>query len=996
MTNLDGGGESNTATEWGHVVAALQQFELAFRAGERPLVRDFLGRFPEVPAVILEPELQRLQNELAAAEATDVVAGSIAGGRYADLQLLRVGGMGEVFSALDVECGRRVAIKTIRSEFAEDEEVRRRFLMECELTARLEHPGVIPIYDRGLDEQGREYYVMRLIAGAGAGTLRQAVQAFHDELNDGLWSTARQETFRGLVQRVLDVANTAAYAHGQGIVHRDLKPANIMIGSNGETLIGDWGLARRVELSVMSSAVLRGQTGVAAVVSEFGLGGKAGAEVARESEDTQRLEAVSSFRLATTGVGTPGYAAPEQLGEVSSAFDLKLADIYSMGAMLWCVLAGQSPLHRMRVLPRGVSTVSGIAGLSAVASRALHSDPGQRYGTLEDFCADLRSWLAGEPVSAYRERFGERIWRWPGRHRLLTSALASGLLISLLGGAVFLVAQIRQGAELSARSEALSRALTESAALLKENRRARAAVEQALGAAERARAAEDTGRKQAEGREQLAFKAIGQFQNLLVSSPALQFSSELSPLREELLKQSRALHENLFQQFEKQPELTEQSLDRLVTAAEKLSELEHKLGHQGEAFRVADQGCGLLRESMQRAVAEQRPVQLLSLRLGQLLTVQGSLAMMYVWPEKGGPLLKEAVETLEPLLGETLLTERQREDLRTAFTKAASGLAMQVAGQGDRAGAKALIAKAMAVGCQATPKTIDQALLIVQCCGNLAFILESEKDLSGATGELKKAEDAIGQADSLVDEATSLNVLVDLRMIRSRVMRQHAELALRRGESAEGLQLLQELLQREQAGVRQFTAAHEVQVAYLKTVTRLLDVLRQSGRHEEAQRTVADWLKLAGEIQPSGAVTEQSLVFLMGAQHGSGHLWEASGGLDQAQSDFTAALKTALLASRSGFRNPALLLQIMELQTHLVKHSLRHAELSEAETHVAGAVEAATELQAYPRDVLAMQNADNGLQKMLLLACLQELRAAGEEESAERWKRELREKRLIP
>jgi serine/threonine protein kinase len=995
MTNLDGGRESNTATEWGHVVVALQQFELAFRTGGRPSVGDFLRSFPGVSAVILEPELERLQNELAAAKASDEVAGSIAGGRYTDLQLLRVGGMGEVFSALDVECGRRVAIKKIRSEFADDVEVRRRFLMECELTARLEHPGVIPIYDRGLDEQGREYYVMRLIAGAGAGTLRQSVQAFHDELKDGLWSTARQETFRGLVQRVLDVANTAAYAHGQGIVHRDLKPANIMIGSNGETLIGDWGLARRAELSVMSSAVLPCQTGDAAVVPESEMV-NAAAVVSMESEDTQRPGVISSFRLATSGVGTPGYAAPEQLGEVSSAFDLKLADIYSMGAMLWCVLAGQSPLHLTGALPHGLSTISGIAGLSAVASRALHSDPAQRYGTLEAFCADLRSWLAGEPVSAYRERFGERIWRWPGRHRLLTSALASGLLISLLGGAVFLVAQVRQGAVLSARSGALSRALSESAALLKENMRARIAVEQALGAAERARADEDAGRRQAEGREELAFQAIGQFQNLLVSSPALQFSSELSPVREELLKQSRALHANLFQQFEEQPALTEQSLHRLVTAAQKLSELEHELGHQGEAFRVAGQGCGLLRDSIQRAVAEQRPVQLLSLRLGQLLTVQGTLAMQYVWPEKGGPLLKEAVVTLEPLLAETIFTERQREDLRTAFTKAASGLAMQVAGQGDRVGAKALIAKAMAVGCEATPKTIDQALLIVQCCGNLAVVLESEKDFSGATAELKKAEDAIGQAESFIDEETSLALLVNLRMIRSRVMRQHAELALLRGEVPEGLQLLQELLKREEAGVRQFTAAHEVQVAYLKTVTRLLDVLRQSGGHEEAQQTIAEWLKLAGEIQPSGAVTEQSLVFLMGAQHGSGHFWEASGGLDQAQSDFTAALKTALLASRSGFRNPALLLQIMELQTHLVKHSLRHAELSEAETHVAGVVEAATELHAYPKDVLAMQNANNGLQKMLMLACLQELRAAGEEESAERWRRELREKQLIP
>jgi serine/threonine protein kinase len=141
------------------------------------------------------------------------------------LQLLRRGGMGEVYRALDTECGREVALKKIRRDLAGDADVQRRFREEGELTAGLEHPGVIPIYGRGVDECGLAWYVMRLIADTGAGTLQQCIRSFHAELGSVDRAESLETAFSDLVRRVVDVSNTMAYAHSRGVVHRDLKPS---------------------------------------------------------------------------------------------------------------------------------------------------------------------------------------------------------------------------------------------------------------------------------------------------------------------------------------------------------------------------------------------------------------------------------------------------------------------------------------------------------------------------------------------------------------------------------------------------------------------------------------------------------------------------------------------------------------------------------------------------------------------------------------------------
>ena len=118
---------------------------------------------------------------------------------------------------------------------------RTRFRFEAEITGRLEHPGIIPVYGLGVDARGRPYYAMRFVRGE---SLKEAIARFHREDGPTREPGERTLAFRELLGRFIDVCNTIAYAHGRGVLHRDLKPANVMLGQYGETLVVDWGLAK--------------------------------------------------------------------------------------------------------------------------------------------------------------------------------------------------------------------------------------------------------------------------------------------------------------------------------------------------------------------------------------------------------------------------------------------------------------------------------------------------------------------------------------------------------------------------------------------------------------------------------------------------------------------------------------------------------------------------------------------------------------------------------
>jgi tetratricopeptide (TPR) repeat protein/tRNA A-37 threonylcarbamoyl transferase component Bud32 len=313
------------------------------------------------------------------------------------------GGLGEVFVAYDEELHREVALKEIQPRYADYADSRARFLLEAEVTGRLEHPGVVPVYGLGSHPDGRPFYAMRFIKGD---TLKDAVDRFHRAEVRGRDPGERALALRELLGRFVAVCNAVAYAHSRGVLHRDLKPANVMLGPYGETLLVDWGLAK-----VMGRREEAART-AAAPLNPRAAGGL-------------------SPTVVGTMMGTPGYVSPEQaVGEVDSVGPA--SDIYSLGATLYHLLTGRAPRDRKDVLevPRGMPRP-----LQAVCRKAMALHPEDRYGTALALAADVEHWLADEPVSAHREPWSTRGRRWMRRHKpAVAAATATVLAVALLGG----------------------------------------------------------------------------------------------------------------------------------------------------------------------------------------------------------------------------------------------------------------------------------------------------------------------------------------------------------------------------------------------------------------------------------------------------------------------------------------------------------------------------------------------------------------------------------
>jgi tetratricopeptide (TPR) repeat protein len=373
--------------------------------------------------------------------------------RYRPLRFHARGGLGEVLVALDEEFGREVALKCIQEPFADDPESRRRFLREAEITGRLEHPGVVPAYSLAQDEQGRPCYAMRFIQGE---TLQDACRRFHHE--DRPDPGARVLALRQLLSRFVAVCNTVAYAHARGVLHRDLKPSNIMLGNYGETLVVDWGLAKTLDRTEGA----QGATG----------------------PPTEPDAAAGDTRTGQT-LGTPPYMSPEQAEGNWDAVG-PASDIYSLGATLYTLLTGESPVRgeasevlgrvrrgdfpaprqRTREVPRP---------LEAVCLKAMALEPGDRYPTALALAEDIEHWLAGEPVTVYRAPWTARAWRWVRRHRTPMAALAAALTAATLlavGGWLWL--EKRAAREEEALRQGVKAALDRAAELRTQSRFAEA------------------------------------------------------------------------------------------------------------------------------------------------------------------------------------------------------------------------------------------------------------------------------------------------------------------------------------------------------------------------------------------------------------------------------------------------------------------------------------------------------------------------------------------
>ncbi len=368
------------------------------------------------------------------------------GSRYRPLRFHARGALGEVFVAGDEELHREVALKRMQRLGAHDPEQRRRFLAEAEVTARLEHPGIVPVYGLVQGEDGQPCYAMRFIQGE---SLREAIDRFHKADQPGRDAGERSLALRQLLSRFITVCNTVAYAHSRGILHRDLKPSNIMLGKYGETLVVDWGLAKPFECG-------------------------RGAEISSEDRLAPTWSGPTEETQLGQTVGTPAYMSPEQ---AAGRWDVvgPASDLYSLGATLYTILSGQMPFPggsvaevldkvqqgeplRLRQLHKQIPRA-----LEAVCLKAMARQPEERYATPLELAVDLEHWLAGEPVSAWREPWAQRMRRWLGRHRTLMTAAAATSLVATVSLAIATgrLAEANRQAEIARQAEREAKDLAE-------------------------------------------------------------------------------------------------------------------------------------------------------------------------------------------------------------------------------------------------------------------------------------------------------------------------------------------------------------------------------------------------------------------------------------------------------------------------------------------------------------------------------------------------------
>jgi serine/threonine-protein kinase len=460
------------------------------------------------------------------------------------------GGLGIIFLASDQELHREVALKEIQGRYAFDPDSRARFLLEAEVTGALEHPGIVPVYSLGHYADGRPYYAMRFIKGE---TLKEAIERFHANADlkrePGKYTLALRE----LLGRFVAVCNAVGYAHSRGFIHRDIKPANAMLGSYGETLVVDWGLAK----------ALGPQEEVASTPQAKG-------PVSGGSGSAQTIEG--------SAVGTPQYMSPEQ-----ARGDLKrlgpASDVYSLGATLYTLLTGQAPFNEADVLailvkvadgdfvlPRQVNPSTPPA-LQAVVLKAMALQPEERYESALALAADIEHWLADEPVRAWKEPRSMRARRWIKRHRTWALAAASAAVVAVTG----LVA---------------ATVLLQAAA-----DRERAAREQAQEKEQEAREQRDEAKAQrdrAENNFKLARDAVDRY-HTRISEDRLLKEPGLQPLRKELLETALEFYDRFVKERKEDPSVQAD----LARALGRVAAITDEIGSKSKAIEKCQEALAI-------------------------------------------------------------------------------------------------------------------------------------------------------------------------------------------------------------------------------------------------------------------------------------------------------------------------------------------------------------------------------------------------------------------
>ncbi len=320
---------------------------------------------------------------------------------YTLLESIDEGGMAEILIAKDNELGRTVAFKKIHPHVAKVPSYLDRFFMEAQVTAQLQHPNIVPIYEMKV-EGSNSGYAMKLIQGK---TLKVLITESQKQLDE----KGKLDEHHSLPVRLdhfLKVCDAMHYAHRKGVVHRDLKPLNIMVGPYHEVYVMDWGIAK----------IISDDDEVFDDLTE---------RVGSSGDDEHDETKVGQL------LGTPAYMSPEQANGRNDIIDRR-CDLFSLGLILFELVTlrrayladdHNSVLEKAKLAklaePKPYAPHQNIPKqLISIVRKATRLEPDDRYTTVEEFADDIRRYMHGSAISAKRDTLVQKIMRWMNRHRL--------------------------------------------------------------------------------------------------------------------------------------------------------------------------------------------------------------------------------------------------------------------------------------------------------------------------------------------------------------------------------------------------------------------------------------------------------------------------------------------------------------------------------------------------------------------------------------------------
>ncbi len=368
-------------------------------------------------------------------------------GPYRDCVEIARGGMGVVHRGRDVRLNRPVAIKVVRGELAGSKRALWKFVTEAQVTAQLEHPGIVPVHELDSGPDGQAYFTMQLVRGRSLAALLAEAKAADP------W---RAYPLARRLGDFLKICEAVHFAHSRGVLHRDLKPENVMVGEFGEVFVMDWGLAK-----------IRG--------------GETPGSVHVEPAADSATPADPGVTADGAVVGTLYYMSPEQaLGAIDEVDEA--SDVYALGAMLYEMLTlarafdgPRSAEVRARILLGGVVPPTEVPGgsrvprdLEAVVLRAMELRKEDRYRSAGELKEEIEAFLEGRALRAVRYTPLERAAKWVARHRGVSAvgALAGIVLAAVVAWSYVRIDRERR--EALARRDEAERARAETEALLAE------------------------------------------------------------------------------------------------------------------------------------------------------------------------------------------------------------------------------------------------------------------------------------------------------------------------------------------------------------------------------------------------------------------------------------------------------------------------------------------------------------------------------------------------